>query len=123
MKKSLNEIAKFEKAIKEKYGASAILNPKGLWDEAKENKYLKELKKFYKSTKDPGKTTKIKNGYKIRERKKNKAEARTCPVCSVYSLSRQDDLYMNKYKCCFECYIQYVEAREDRWNSGWRPNN
>mgnify|MGYP003122992503 CR=1 FL=1 len=22
-----------------------------------------------------------------------------------------------------ECFIQYVEDREERWKSGWRPNN
>ena len=34
-----------------------------------------------------------------------------------------DDLYMNKFDCCFNCYIQYVEGREARWHSGWRPKN
>ena len=29
---------------------------------------------------------------------------------------------MSKFECCFKCYIDYVEGREDRWKSGWRPN-
>ena len=33
---NLNEIAKYEKAIKEKYGSEAIKNPKSGWDENKE---------------------------------------------------------------------------------------
>ena len=48
MKKDLNEIAKIEKAIKEKYGEEAIQNPKGSWSKEKEDKYLEELKAFYK---------------------------------------------------------------------------
>lgn len=46
-KKDLNEIAKIEKAIKEKYGEEAIQNPKGSWDKEKELKYLKDLKDFH----------------------------------------------------------------------------
>ena len=33
----------------------------------------------------------------------------------------KDDLYMNKFECCHTCYIQWVEGREERWESGWRP--
>ena len=43
---NLNEIAKYEKAIKEKYGSEAIKNPKSGWDENKEKEYLQDLKKF-----------------------------------------------------------------------------
>ena len=46
-KRDLNEIAKIEKAIKEKYGEEAIQNPKGSWDQEKEAKYLEDLKAFY----------------------------------------------------------------------------
>ena len=48
MKKiDLNEIAKIEKAIKQKYGEEAIQNPKNSWSEEKERKYLENLKSFY----------------------------------------------------------------------------
>ena len=47
----------------------------------------------------------------------------TCPVCDTYSFNVKDDVYMNKFQCCWKCYIQWVEDREDRWQSGWRPNN
>ena len=30
---------------------------------------------------------------------------------------------MNRFECCNQCYIEYVEFREDRWNSGWRPQD
>ena len=28
---------------------------------------------------------------------------------------------MNKYDCCFKCFVKYVEDREKRWSTGWRP--
>ena len=46
-----------------------------------------------------------------------------CPVCGKYSFQLKDDLYMNKFDCCYECFIQYIQGREERWDSGWRPDN
>ena len=34
---------------------------------------------------------------------------------------RNNDVYFSKFGCCFECYVKWIEDREDRWNSGWRP--
>ena len=52
--------------------------------------------------------------------RKNK---RKCPTCGTFSFEIRDDLYMNKFDCCFDCYIQWVENREERWLKGWRPPN
>jgi len=41
--KDFNYIARVEKAIKEKYGLDAIVNPKSGWDREKEEKYLEHL--------------------------------------------------------------------------------
>tara|TARA_B100001093_G_scaffold430524_1_gene426262 strand:- start:480 stop:851 length:372 start_codon:yes stop_codon:yes gene_type:complete len=121
-KKNLNEIAKIEKAIKNKYGEEAIQNPKSSWTPEKEDKYLEDLRTFYKN-KDDKKETKEIDGFLVKVRKNKKTNKRTCPVCSSYSFSGDDDLYMTKFGCCFNCYIEYVEDREERWKSGWRPNN
>tara|TARA_E500000318_G_scaffold67296_1_gene62136 strand:+ start:258 stop:620 length:363 start_codon:yes stop_codon:yes gene_type:complete len=115
-----NEIAKYEKAIKEKYGNEAIQNPKKNWDEEKENKYLEELKTFYKGSSRKKKTEKS-EGFEVVDKKLKSKTERTCPVCGVYSMTSRDDLYMNKFQCCWDCYIQYVEGREERWKTGWRP--
>jgi hypothetical protein len=120
--KDLNEIAKIEKAIKEKYGDEAIQNPKGNWDKEKEGKYLEDLKAFHeRSTRK--KTTEELPGFLVKTKKARTEVSRTCPVCNSYSFSAKDDLYMTKFECCFDCYIQHVEGREERWKSGWRPNN
>jgi hypothetical protein len=121
-KRDLNEIAKIEKAIKEKYGEEAIQNPKGSWDKEKEAKYLEQLKHFYENG-ARSKQTKQANGFIIKSKKTNKKTERQCPVCSKYSFSANDDVYMAKFQCCYDCYIQHVIDREERWKSGWRPNN
>ncbi len=120
--KDLNEIAKIEKAIKEKYGEDAIQNPKRLWDEEKEKKYLEDLKSFHERPRRTEETKKTED-FKIKSRKSCHEISRNCPVCDSYSFSGIDDLYMTKFECCFKCYVQHIEGREGRWKSGWRPNN
>ena len=120
--KDLNEIAKIEKAIKERYGEEAIQNPKGNWDKEKEAKYLEDLKAFHERS-SRKKATEELDGFVVKTKKTKSRVDRNCPVCSSYSFSSMDDLYMTKFNCCFDCYIQYVEGREARWKSGWRPNN
>ena len=121
-KKDLNEIAKIEKAIREKYGDEAIQNPKGTWEEDKEKMYLQALKEFYRRS-IRQRATEVVGDIEIKMRKKPNKVSRVCPVCSSYSFSGADDLYMTKFECCFKCYVQYVEGREERWKTGWRPNN
>ena len=122
IEKDLNQVAKIEKAIKDKYGEEAIQNPKGLWSKEKEERYLKDLKIFYKNKNKLKKTEEL-EGFTLKIKNTKRALSRTCPVCNAYSLSTQDDMYMTKFECCFSCYIQYIEGREERWKSGWRPNN
>ena len=120
--KDLNQIARIEKAIKEKYGKEAIQNPKNNWTKEKEKKYLQDLKLFYKNKKQTTKSKKIEEDIFIKDNKKTERQSRICDICSSYSVSHVDDAYMAKFECCFNCYIQHIEGREERWNSGWRPN-
>ena len=121
-KRDLNEIAKIEKAIKDKYGLEAIQNPRKYWDDDKEKKYLKELKAFHLKKQDSEIIEHL-DDLKIKKKKLSKSSERICPVCGTYSIDQRDDLYMTKFECCFNCYIQYIEDREERWKSGWRPND
>ena len=115
-------IVKIERAIAKKYGKEAIDNPKKFWNQEKEKEYLKQLKEFYK-IKESKEDIKVENkGFFVSEKVLQKDSKRQCPVCELYSFHIKDDLYMNKYKCCFKCYVQYVEGREERWKTGWRPN-
>ena len=123
MKKDLNDIAAVEKAISNKYDKETITNPKSTWDDSKEKEYIEQVKKIAQTQRDdPKKGSKVElNGFLVSEKLINKKSKRTCPVCDVYSFDKKDDLYMNRFDCCFKCYVCFVEGREERWEAGWRP--
>ena len=108
-----NHLIKVEKAIQEKYGDEAIQNPKANWDQEKEKEYLKQIKKVYKSQK-PKEKVEV-NGILMPKKLFNRESKRTCPVCEVYTRQIKDDMYLTKFKCCFKCYVEYVEGREEKW--------
>ena len=121
MSKDPNYAVKVEKAIAEKYGKEAIVNPKSQWDDKKEKEYLDGLKSNYREGKVEGELVEM-DGVLISEQLLNRESERSCPTCNTYSFKSIDDLYMTKFDCCYKCYIQHVEGREERWKSGWRPN-
>ena len=116
-------IVKLEKAIAEKYGHEALQNPKKGWNEEKEKEYIEQQKRYYERLQSlEEKSEKVEvDGIFIPKKLLSKKSNRTCPPCKAYSFKIQDDIYMNKYGCCFKCYYQYVDGREERWKSGWRP--
>ena len=112
--KDPNYVAKLEKAISEKYGDATVGNPKANWDTDKEKEYLKQLKTENKLKYDENEKKRITNRSKI---------TRTCNTCNKDQLKKMHDVYFTKFECCFECYVQWVEGREERWKSGWRPKS
>ena len=124
-KKDLNYIANVEKAISEKYGAETVQNPKNLWSKEKEEQYLVQIKKLEeKADRLQQKIEKVElSGFLISKKLLNKDSNRTCTVCNTYSFDSKDDVYTNKFNCCFKCYVQHVEDREERWLKGWRPGD
>tara|TARA_Y100000296_G_scaffold38549_1_gene44636 strand:- start:10 stop:429 length:420 start_codon:yes stop_codon:yes gene_type:complete len=123
-KRDLNTIAELERAIAQKYGKEAIQHPRSNWNEEKEKEYLEQLKKLSeKEDKTKEKVEKIeKDGFLISKKLLNKESERSCPVCKIYSFDIKDGMYMVKFSCCFQCYVEFVGQREERWKSGWRPN-
>jgi len=119
--KDLNYIAGLEKAIKQKYGEEAVQNPSSNWTPEKEKEYLQQLKenKVKEMTAD---RVEEREGFLFSAKLIKKDSKNVCDVCSNI-LKQQDMLYETKYECCRNCYIQYVEGREDRWKQGWRPDN
>ena len=124
MSKDQEYIAKLEKAITQKYGEEATHNPKRFWDEDKEKEYiqqsLEERQKFAKLSETQDNIEQ--DGFLINKKLLNRDHNRACPVCEKYSFHPRDDLYMNKFETCFGCYVRWVEGRENRWASGWRPH-
>jgi len=121
--KDPNFIVKLEKAISDRWGEEAIENPKKHWTPKKEEKHEEEVKEFYKRKffKDEKKSKQNYKGFLVTKKLLTRESERDCPVCQSYSFSAKDDMYMARFECCFECYVQWVEEREDRWESGWRP--
>jgi len=121
---NLNKVAQIEKAIAKKYGHEAVANPKSFWDDEKEKEYLEQLKEFYKEEykKKEQKEKVEKDGFFLPKNLITRKSKRKCPVCGTFSFNLKDDLYMNKFECCYKCYVQWVEDREERWLKGWRPN-
>ncbi len=123
-KKDPNYIVKVEQAIAHKYGDEAVANPKANWDTEKEKIYLEQMKELYSKQKsNDSANDKIEvNGVKVSRKLLNRESKKGCPVCGAFSHSVRDDVSLAKFECCYKCYVQWVEDREDRWMTGWRPN-
>ena len=123
--KDPNYIAKLEKAIAEKYGEETIANPRGEWDDEKEKIHQEQIEKIRQKQvflDELNEKVEV-NGVLIPKKLFTKdKQSRTCPVCNIYSFNPKDDVYMKKFECCYNCYIQWVEGREERWKTGWRPD-
>lgn len=116
-------VAQLERAIANKYGDEAVKNPESGWDEEKEKAFQEQLKNFNrKIDKNSSFEDKVEvNGVLVSKKLLSRESNRTCPVCDIYSFKSLDDIYMTKFECCFKCFVNYVEDREERWKSGWRP--
>ena len=123
-KKDPNYAIKIEKAIAEKYGEETVQHPRSDWNDEKEKAYLSQLKEIHSRELKEYDHDKInQDGVFIPRKLINKNSNRSCSTCNTYSFKSIDDVYMTKFDCCYKCYIQWVEGREERWNKGWRPNN
>jgi len=118
-----NFVVKLEKAIEQRWGSEAVENPKKHWTPEKEKKHAEEVREFYKlqASKNTKNSKEKFKGFLISKKLLTKENERECPVCGSYSFSGRDDLYMARYECCFGCYVQWIEDREERWENGWRP--
>ena len=125
MNKDYDKIAAIEKAISEKYGDEAIVNPSSKWDDLKEKEYIKQSRELHQKHRRFSKfTDKIDvNGIKVSKKLLNRESLKTCPVCGSFPKKSMDDVCLVKFQCCNNCYIKFVEGREERWLSGWRPEN
>jgi ferredoxin-like protein FixX len=124
-RKDPNTIAAIEKAIAEKYGKNTVQDFRNEWKEDKEKDYLNQLKetRIKRDKFSISKEEIIVGDVKIKKRRDHKKCDRTCPVCKTYSFSRKDDLYMNRFKSCYDCYIDFIMGREEEWHNGKRPTD
>ncbi len=124
-KKDPNYIAAVEKAITDKYGKDTVQDFRHEWEEEKEKEYLTQLRERRTKLDKVSKTTEqiVVGDIKINKGYSRPKDDRTCPVCKTYSFSRKDDLYMNRFKSCYDCYVDFVLGREEAWKNGDRPTD
>ena len=118
-------IAALEKAIEKKYGAIATENPAKHWSSEKEKKYLDDLKEFVRKQEKHEQHHDLENvdGVLVSRKLLNKEAISNCLQCKKKLKTLDDEVFLAKFECCYNCYIQYVEGREQRWLEGWRPEN
>lgn len=124
MTKDPDYLDKVQKAIVEKYGEETVESPRANWTRAKELEYLKELRKKSQNEnleEEPEDKVEV-DGVLIPKKLFTKETDRVCTSCGGYSFNIRDDLYMTKFRCCFKCFVQYVEGREERWLSKLTEN-
>ena len=44
-----------------------------------------------------------------------------CQICSFPLKTFMDFESEDKYNCCHHCYLEFVEARKQKWEEGCRP--
>lgn len=106
-KKNYDYIAAVEKSIADKYGKTAVQDFRSQWTPEQEKEYLKQLSDARRSADK-------------RESPRTNPN-RTCSLCKTYSFSGRDDLYMNRFKCCYFCYVDFVHQNPKAWEKGKRP--
>ena len=115
MKHDMNYIQALEKAVKEKYGELATMNPKYFWDESKEKDYIEQVKETVEKQRH-AELSKEKielDGVLLPKKLINKNTNRVCSYCNAYSFNKKDDLYMNKFKACYRCYVYNIEGKQN----------
>lgn len=113
--RDINFVQALEKAVKEKYGEEATFNPKQFWDENREKQYIEEVKQAYKKEYLNIETQeKIEvDGVLMPKKLINRNNLKECSLCNTYSFNKRDDLYLNKFKACYKCYLCKLEDKKN----------
>jgi len=120
-KADLNYIAALEKAVTKRYGKETVENPSKHWTPEKEKEYLEQAKRI-ELLSAGNNTIEEREGFLFSGKLFKKDNKNMCNTC-FNVLTGGDMAYITKYDCCKECYVNYVEGREERWLNGWRPEN
>ena len=122
-KEKLNKIAKLEKAVKDRWGDDAIQTPQSTWTDEKELDYKKQTQQLAEKLQNNHSEEKIDQGdFFITKRLLSKESKTYCKTCDSQIRTLKDEVYDKKWDCCYRCFINYIEDREERWKKGWRPN-
>lgn len=45
-----------------------------------------------------------------------------CPICDLIMKGNKSTASYYDFGCCANCHIEFIEHREEKWKSGWRPS-
>lgn len=45
-----------------------------------------------------------------------------CPICGRVMRGSYATRTYYDFGCCDVCHVEFIEGREERWKSGWRPD-
>ena len=45
-----------------------------------------------------------------------------CNICDIVLNNEMDFYYSEKYKCCNECYLKFIECQKEIWHTDWKPD-
>jgi len=45
-----------------------------------------------------------------------------CSICDYLMTTHEDQFSQEKFDCCHDCYLKWVESRKSEWEEGWRPD-
>jgi hypothetical protein len=45
-----------------------------------------------------------------------------CPMCEGLMMGSASNTSYYKWDCCVNCFIEFIEGREEKWEAGWRPS-
>lgn len=108
IERSLDDIAKLERAIEMKYGPDVLKHPRENWDENKEKKFIHDIKNYLATMeeKENNYNVEVKDNIEYVSKKTLSSQTRICCECSKYSISKVDDLYLKKLNICYKCYLK-----------------
>ena len=123
-----HKLAALEHEMAKKFGKEVVKHLRADWTIDDEANYIEQTTqmndKFTKLIVE--KSYSNKKGYLVSKKLLNDSsnnQSENCPYCDKYSFhfNVSDDINMNRYGCCRDCFYQHIEGREERWNEGWRP--
>jgi hypothetical protein len=44
-----------------------------------------------------------------------------CPLCECVMKGTKSIATYYDFQCCVNCWIEWIDGREEKWKSGWRP--
>ena len=45
-----------------------------------------------------------------------------CPLCTLIMKGSKSTKTFYDFGVCVNCFIEFIEGREQRWKDGWRPS-